>query len=283
MEKVEGRKIRARSEKFKDFFSQAKLFWNSMSEPEKKHIIDAFHFEIGKVNDKNIRKAVVDLFNNVDGDLAIEIAKGVGVPAPEQKGGSPVTKESPNVSQERSEHTVKNTIKTRKVAILVADGYDHKDVSEVMKALEAGGAKAHIISKHQGMLKSSSGEELEVDKSYVTTASVLYDAVYIPGGKENVETLKIQGDAIHFVNEAFRHCKPLGAIGEGVELLKAANLPDIQFAGQESADKDIPLISDKGVVTAVNEGERSSFNKSFTTAIANHRHWDRENKEQIPA
>ena len=64
MEKVEGKKIRERSERFKDFISQAKLFWNSMSAPEKKHIIEAFHFEIGKVNDKNIRKAVVDLFNN---------------------------------------------------------------------------------------------------------------------------------------------------------------------------------------------------------------------------
>jgi catalase len=283
MEKVEGKKIRARSEKFKDFFSQAKLFWNSMSEPEKKHIIDAFHFEIGKVMDKSIRKAIADMFNNVDGDLAIEIAKGVGVPSPKQKGGSPVTKESPNVSQERSEHTVKNTIKTRKIAILAANGYDHKDISQVMQALEAGGAKAHIISKHQGTLKSSSGEELEVDKSYVTTASVLYDAVYIPGGKENVETLKMQGDALHFVNEAFRHCKPLGATGEGVELLKAANLPDIQFAGQESADKTIPVISDKGVVTAVNKGDRKSFNNAFTTAIAQHRHWDREKKEQVPA
>jgi len=282
-EKIEGKKIRARSEKFKDFYSQAKLFWNSMSEPEKKHIIEAFHFEIGKVNDKNIRKAVVDMFNNVDGDLAIEIAKGVGVPAPEKKGGSPVTKESPNVSQERSEHTVKNTIKTRRIAIIAANGYNHNDVSQVMQALEAGGAKAHIISKHQGMLKSSSGESIEVDKSYVTTASVFYDAVYIPGGKENVETLKMQGDAIHFVNEAFRHCKPLGATGEGVELLKAANLPDIQFAGKESADKEIPLISDKGVVTAVNGEDRSAFNESFTAAIAKHRHWDREKKEQVPA
>ena len=280
MEKVEGKKIRSRSEKFKDFFSQAKLFWNSMSEPEKKHIIEAFHFEIGKVNDKNIRKAIVDMFNNVDGDLAIEIAKGVGVPAPEQKGGSSVTKESPNVSQERSEHTVKNTIKTRKVAILAADGYDHKDVSQVMQALKAGGAKAHIISKHQGMLKSSSGEELEVDKSYVTMASVLYDAVYVPGGKENIETLKMQGDAIHFVNEAFRHCKPLGATGDGVELFKVADLPDIKFAGPKSADK---AVSDKGVVTAVNEGNISSFNDSFIAAIAKHRHWDREKKEQVPA
>jgi catalase len=44
-----------------------------------------------------IRKAVVEEFNNVDGDLTIQIVKGVGVPAPDQKGG-PVTKESPNLS-----------------------------------------------------------------------------------------------------------------------------------------------------------------------------------------
>jgi catalase len=129
------------------------------------------------------------------------------------------------------------------------------------------------------MLKSSSGEEIEVDKSFVTTASVLYDAIYIPGGKENIEALKMQGDAIHFVNEAFRHCKPLGATGAGVELLKAANLPDIKYAGQESTDK---AVSDKGVVTAMHSDNRS-FNDSFIAAIAKHRHWDRENKEQVPA
>ena len=130
------------------------------------------------------------------------------------------------------------------------------------------------------MLKSSDGQEIEVDKNYRTTESVLYDAVYIPGGKENVETLKKHGDAIHFVNEAFRHCKPLGATGEGVELFKAAHLPDIKLAGKSSADK---VVSDKGVVTARNEGDRSSFNESFTIAIAQHRHWNREKKEQVTA
>jgi catalase len=251
-----------------------------MSKPEKEHIIEAFHFEIGKVKDKKIRQAIVDMFNNVDGDLAIEIAKGVGVSAPAQKGGSPVTKESPNVSQERTEHTVKNTIKSRKIAILAADGYDHKDLSQVMQALKAGGANAHIISKYQGMLKSSSGEEIEVDKNYRTTASVLYDAVYIPGGKKNIDTLKMHGDAIHFINEAFRHCKPLGASGEGVELFKAAHLADIKLAGQKSADQ---VVSDKGVVTIRKEGGSSSFNDAFISAIAKHRHWDREKKEQVPA
>ncbi|MPN42254.1 hypothetical protein SDC9_189810 [bioreactor metagenome] len=108
----------------------------------------------------------------------------------------------------------------------------------------------------------------------------MYDAVYVPGGKESIETLKMQGDAVHFINEAFRHCKPVGATGEGVELLKAADLPDIKLAGQRSADK---VVSDKGVVTVRNGGNNSSFNESFIAAIAQHRHWDREKKEQVPA
>jgi catalase len=279
MEKVEGKKIRERSEKFKDFFSQAKLFWNSMSKPEKEHIIKAFQFEVGKVMDPEIRKAVVEEFNNVDGDLAIQIAKGAGVPAPEQKGGSKVTKESPNVSQERTEHTVKNTVKSRRIAILAADGYDNKDMSQVMQALESAGAHANIISKYRGILKSSSGDKVEVDQNFLTASSIMYDAIYIPGGKESVDTLKMQEDAINFVNEAFRHCKPLGAIGEGIQLFKVANLPDIKYAGKESADK---VISDKGVVTAT-KGDSGSFKDSFIAAIAKHRHWDREKKEQVPA
>lgn len=280
MEKVEGKIIRARSEKFKDFFSQAKLFWNSMSDPEKEHIIKAFHFEVGKVIDKGIRKGVVELFNNVDGELATLIAKGVGVPAPQETKGIELTAESPNLSQERMEYNKKDSIKSRKIAILAADGYNYQELSQAKKSLEAAGAHTHLISKFLGMLKSSDGEELEVNKNYLTSASVMYDAIYIPGGIESIETMKMQGDAIHFINEAFKHCKPLGATGEGIELFKAANLPDIKLAGSRS--KNGKVMSDKGVVTASN-GDMEVFNKSFIDAIAKHRHWDREKKEQVPA
>jgi catalase len=256
MEKVEGKKIRERSEKFKDFFSQAKLFWNSMSEPEKEHIIKAFQFEVGKVMDPEIRKAVVEEFNNVDGDLAIQIAKGVGVPIPEQKGGSKITKESPNVSQELTEHTAKNSIKSREIAVLATEGYNYEDVSQVFQALKNAGTHMDLISKYRGMMKSSSGEEIEVDKNYLTAASVMYDAVYVPRGKVSIDTLKIQDDAIHLINEAFRHCKPLRATREGIQLSKVANFPEIKFAGQEFTDK---AVSDEGIVTVM-KGEGGSFN-----------------------
>jgi len=278
MEKVEGKKIRSRSEKFKDFYSQAKLFWNSMSEPEKMHIIKAFHFEIGKVKERSIRQNIVDMFNNVDGDLAIEIAKGVGADAPASKGGSPVLKKSRNVSQELSEHTRKDTIMTRMIAVLVAEGYNSSEVDSVKKALMDAGAQIEIISKFRGMLKGSDGKEMEVDKNYEAAESVMYDAVYVPGGDKSINTLKMEGDAIHFINEAFRHCKSIGATGDGVDLLMSSDIKEIEFAGDGT-----DVMSDKGIVTVRSQGNDSGFNKAFIEAIAQHRHWDRENTMQVPA
>ena len=84
-EKVDGRKVRQRSESFKDHYSQAKLFWNSMTEVEKEHIIEAFHFEVGKVKSKDVQQQVVEMFSNVDVELAKTIAMGVGVNPPANK------------------------------------------------------------------------------------------------------------------------------------------------------------------------------------------------------
>jgi len=120
---------------------------------------------------------------------------------------------------------------------------------------------------------------MEVDKSYVTTASVVYDAVYVPGGR-HAETLKNQGYAIHFVNEAFKHCKPIGAIGEGIELLKASGIKGVAFVDASAGGE---AVSEMGVVTCGSQGNVSSFVEQFKTAIARHRHWDREKMEQVPA
>jgi catalase len=119
-----------------------------------------------------------------------------------------------------------------------------------------------------------------VDKTYLTTASVEYDAIFIPGGSESVEALKMQGDALHFVNEAFRHCKPIGATGDGVMLLEAADLPDVHVAGPRSEDE---LVSHRGVVTSQDGMDLGAFSEAFIEAIAQHRHWDRQTKERVPA
>ena len=108
----------------------------------------------------------------------------------------------------------------------------------------------------------ASGTEIKVDQSFLNTASVLFDAVYIPSGAKNATALIAEPAAIHFVNEAFKHCKAIAANGDGVTLLQqsyAANKPN-----------DAGLIIDKA-------------SKDFIKAIAQHRFWEREKGRNVPA
>jgi catalase len=105
----------------------------------------------------------------------------------------------------------------------------------------------------------------------------MYDAVYVPGGRQSVDKLKMDGDALHFVNEAFRHCKPIAATGEGVELLQASAIKGVQVA-----EPDGGLTVDQGVVT-VRGTDLEAFANEWLAAIAQHRFWMREKKEQVPA
>jgi catalase len=289
-EKVEGHKIRARSQSFQDHFSQARLFWNSQSEAEKRHLVEAFHFELGKVNSREVRQRMVELVANIDGDLARMVAEGIGtspVSVPQgmpakTKGGDGKSKNKLDRSEALSmENTVKDTIKSRVVAFLAADGVDYAGLTQVKQALEENGARVEVISKFLGNLTGTGGEKIQVDKNYVTTGSIMYDAVFIPAGEESIGTLKMQGDALQFVNEAFKHCKAVGALGEGVELLETPHLTGVNLAGMDQADQ---LSSDMGVVTQRKGEDLSSFNQAFIKAIAMHRHWERERvKEMVPA
>lgn len=273
-EKVEGHKIRKRSDSFQDHYSQATLFWNSMSEAEKTHIVSAAHFELAKVNDKAIRQRMVDHFNYVDHEFAKRVARGIGVPEPTQEVIQNHGRRSPALSME---NTVKDTIKSRQIAILVTDGFNYAQVMEMQQALQSAGARAKIVSKFAGIVKSNDDQEIEVDKTFLTSASVMFDAIYIPGGQQSIDTLKQQGDAIHFINEAFRHGKAIAAAGEGVELLQTSGI-----AGPELADQNGQIQADQGVITT-QHGSIQDVSQQFISAIAQHRHWNRTQKDRVPA
>ncbi|ARI75767.1 catalase [Halobacillus mangrovi] len=248
-EKVEGRKVRARSESFKDHFSQATLFWNSMSEPEKQHIINAFSFELGKVESESVRKQVVDMFANVSMDLAKGFADNIGLEAP-SNGGSDVTKSSPALSQE---NTVKSP-KTRKVAVIVGEGFKGNALNDIFNTFKSEGVAAEIVSNKQGKLKGEDGTEVAIDHTFQTADPVLFDAVYIAGGDLNNKSFK--QSAVYYASEAFKHFKPIGGSFEGTQLLKENDFTD-----------------HKGVVVG---DDASTFASDFVEAIAAHRHWSRE-------
>jgi catalase len=268
MEKVEGAKVRARSDKFRDFFGQAAMFWQSITPGEQQRLVEAAQFELAKVETMAVRERVVnEIFNRVDHDFAVRVAEGIGVAAPPRVDTPAVTTKAPEVSVELQ--TVK-TVRTRKVAVLAADGFDAASYEMVKRELLAEGVTVELIAKH-ARLKSSAGE-VKADRIYLTAASVLYDGVLIAGGAASVATLRKQGDALHWVNETYRHCKTVGAIGEGVELIRDARL-DVTVG-------DDGVSSDRGVITAQNA---DGFAQSYIAALTQYRHWDRMDRDAVPA
>ena len=218
------------------------------------------------------------MFDNAASELAIQIAKAVGVNPPSNKSHvqtkTPSTKESKALSMANSVRG----IKTRKVAVLAMDGFNGKDFSATKEALEAQGAKVEVVSQYLGTIKDDAGKETSVDRHFISASSVLYDAVYVPGGQKNVENLEKQGYVIDFINQAFKHCKAIGATSEAIKLLSETNIENINFVDLKSK----VTVSDKGVVTSY-LGSTSEFNEAFIAAIAQHRHWIREKTENVPA
>ena len=258
-EHVTGDKIRKRAGSFADHYSQATLFWNSMSRWEKEHIVAAFRFELGKVEHRHVREGVVANLNHVDHDLAVMVAEGVGVEPPDRAVSENHGRRSPALSQENTTHSPV----TRKIAILVADGVDADDVEMAWAGLCDLAADPEILAARDGTVRAADGASVKVTRALPTVDSVLYDAVLVPGGMESVRALSQDGQAVYFVTEAFKHYKAVGALGDGAELLVTARLPCGDRHGHH-----------QGVV--IGERTDGDFLKEFADAVATHRHYERE-------
>ena len=275
--RVDGDKIRRRSGSFADHFSQPTLFWNSMAGWEKEHIVDAFRFELGKVGDQGVRERVLGELNHVDHDLAAAVAHGIGLEAP-ASGTENHGRSSPALSQANSPT---ESVATRKVAVLVADGVDASAVQQLRRELSELGAVPEVLGAgHDGKVRGADGSEVDVDVAARTAMSVVYDAVVVPGGAESARTLAADGHAVHFVAEAYKHHKTIAASDEGVEVVRQAGVAD---RARELAERD-GFAADRGVVLGASTGGSlpERFVDEFAAALGRHREWDRDTSS-VPA
>lgn len=264
-EKISASKIRKRSESFGDHFSQAQLFCSSMSDPEKEHIIAAYSFELGKVERVFIRERQVnEILANIDMQLASRVAANVGVKAPSgsaagaQKG---TVKPSPALSQM---NLLSGNIKSRKVAILIAEGVKGADIDAMLAALKKEGAMAKLIAPSAAPVKSAEGKMLEPDGSMEGLPSIAFDAIFVPGDAAMLKAFEGNGVALHYLLEAYKHLKAIALCGKSVDLAAKLAL---------QADEGLLLGKDAKAITP-----------DFFAAIANHRVWAREEKAKaIPA
>lgn len=217
-EKIDGKVIKNRDDSFRDHFSQATAFYKSLSDVEREHIINAFSFELSKVKRSAIRQNVVDMFANVDEDMAKTIAENVGADSPDkERGFDPAgvkpTKEALKVRM--PEFSQENTIfktDTLKVGIY-SDDEDDFDFKSLKEKIEKSKAKAEIIQK---TLKETK-DGVKVAHRYDTVHPVLEDSlIIVVPEKPSDEFMK---NVKEFAEEIYKHYKPLWIIGDPKDIL----------------------------------------------------------------
>lgn len=277
-EKIDAKKIRGRSPSFADHFTQARLFYHSQTTPEQKHIISAFSFELSKVNDIDVRRRELAVLYQVEPELAIAVGKNLGLEpsktldeltlqfARANHPNYPIKAPKPEIMTSAALSMAtkpgQGTIVTRKIAFLVADGVNKSSIDKLRIPLQKEGAEVVLVSTKVGMLSFMEGGQEEIQHTYLTDASVCFDAFYTPEG-DSIHLLAQEPDYIQFINEAFRHCKAIAFAKQAEDLLK------LTLINAKNIDKGIVLESD---------GE---IKDRFITIMKGHRIWERENERKV--
>jgi catalase len=227
-ENEEGDKLRVRSELFADHYSQARLFWKSLTDNERAHVASSFTFELSKVGQLDqVPPRMVGNLRNVDEDLAKRVAAGLGIDLPPKAKAAraPVDMEpSPALSIQKN---MKDTLEGRCVGILYADGSDGTEIDAVVAAVTKAKGKAVLIAPKVGGAKLADGSLRKADGQLAGTPSQLFDAVALVLSADATAVLLKESAAVDFVANAFVHLKAIGANDAAQPLLDKAHIePD---------------------------------------------------------
>ena len=262
-------KLRGKPEKFADHYTQATLFYNSQTAVEQAHIAGGFRFELSKLTVPAIRQRMVASHVNVSAELAAVVADGLGIDVPPalprvlQKPAQPEVSHSPALSLTALPGAA--GIRSRKIALLVANGVAGAPISALQAALRAAGAVPVLVAPKLGAVQTVDGVALAADATLENCASVLFDAVVLPAGAAGVALLAKQPQTLPFVTEQYRHGKTLLALGESDCLLAQAGVSATLPSGA----------ADAGVLLA-SADDLPGSSDAFMHAVSLHRHPARE-------
>lgn len=262
-EEPQGDEVRAKPEKFAEHFAHATLFFESQSPAEQRHIADAFRFELSKVTVPAVRERVVSMLRNASEDLAAQVARGLGMPLPPKMPRIYKGKPNPEVSVSPALSMLARPgdggIRTRKIALLLADGSAAADVRRLHAALTEEGAMVRLVGPHVGQLRDDADGMIDADASLENEPGVLFDALAVPGGADAAAALAGDARALEHVRDAYRHGKPLLFIGDAASVWEATGV---------AALADDPLL--------LFAGSADEATEAFIGAIASPRNSDRE-------
>jgi catalase len=266
-------KLRGKPEKFAEHYAQATLFYESQTEWEKAHIVGAFRFELSKLTVPAIRERMLASLRNVDESLAARVAEGLGMELPDamprvlERPVKPEVTVSPSLSL--TARPGETGVRTRKVAILVADGVDGAPLTALHAALTDAGAVPRFVGPRLGRYRTTDGDAIEADASMENAPPVLFDALVLPDGGAGVKALAMDGHTMEFIANQYRHCKTILALGASSALLERAGVSAKLSDGS----------ADPGVLVA-GGGDRKIAQR-FMDALAGDRHRARESDPPV--
>jgi catalase len=257
---VEGSKLRQRPESFADHYTQAHLFFKSMTEPEQRHIAGGFAFELGKCQEMKIRRRMLGHLENIDPALAEMVADKLGMAGEAEQirpsvAANTKIKPSPALSQYAA---APQTIAGRKIGLLVTDGTDLKIVDALRKKAKAEKAVVEIVAPKAGGFLASDGKMHPADHFLAGAPSAVFDAVVLAPSAKGTEQLLKMAAAVDWLRMAFAHLKIIGFTAEAAPLFDAANV---------DPEGDEGLVPINGAKVG-----------DFIEAAKHHRIWNREAK-----
>jgi catalase len=269
-EPIADDKVRGKGERFAEHFNQAALFYASQSPVEQAHILRAFRFELTKVQVPAIRERVVSMLANANVGLARALAAELGMaelppamPRAMSKPPRPEVELSPALSL--FARPGDGSIRTRRIAIFVADGIDGEAAETLHAGLSKLGAVPRYVGARIGTVTTAQGDGIAVEVTFETMPSVLFDAVAVPDGRSAIKILGNVGHALEFLKDQYRHAKPILALGAGADLVENAGVPAMLPSGEP----------DPGMLVHRDESAAKVL-PAFVKAIARHRHHERE-------
>ncbi|MDB4957960.1 MAG: Catalase [Myxococcales bacterium] len=260
---VTGEKRRERSPTFADYYSQPRMFWRSMTEPEQRHIANAFTFELSKVETVAIRTRMLGHLKLIEPELHARVANAMNMENMADVIRPPVAPRDDLPASPALSILAKApaTLVGRKVGALIADGYDRALLDKLRAAVTKEGAMFEVVGPKIGGAQASDGSRIAVDHIISGGPSVIFDAVVVMPGAVSIGELVTEAAAIDWVSDAFTHCKVIGIALSAQPLLDAARVK-----GDEGV---IDLAGGKGVA-------------QFLAVAKEGRIWARETKVRGP-
>ena len=169
------------------------------------------------------------------------------------------------------------------VAIVLTDGFEQIEMTGPRKALEQQGAITKIVSPKrdqvQGFHHDKPADRFDVDLTLADARADDFDAVLLPGGVQNADSIRSDERAQQFVQNIDRDGKPLAVICHGAWLLVSAKLvdgrsltswpslqDDLLNAGAKWQDKQVVI--DDNWVSSRKPDDIPAFNQAFIDALS---------------